>query len=139
MGNWKTVNIRGKIDASDVENIVAVLNEESCWKTPAACLSIGESMCGLNCWIESDGAINASGNLSERDFTNDDIDEALQYLATLFPSLDITLHAGGDFESLECTATFHVNQGVVCRCSPEVKMIEKARYCPYWERRSTNE
>lgn len=122
MGNWRTVNITGRMDPDEAKNLIAELSGESN-RTPAKCLSMGHSLCGLNQWVTDDGFIDAIGNLAEHDFDNDDIEKALAYLADKYHSLQLTLHSGSDWEKLECTATFHVTNGKVERCEPEVKTI----------------
>ena len=132
MGNWRTVNITGHIDIKDVNEARDLLTmaskydpwmyddgecEEMC---SLYCMAFGEGICGLHDWISPNGEINAIGNLHERDFDNDDIEKALTVLARKFPSLELTLHSGDDWESLHCTATFHVKDGICKRCNPEV-------------------
>lgn len=131
MGNWRTVNIEGTVSKEEARGMIEFLRDDddkdwgSPWETSAAPFVMNRSMCGLNQWVKEDGTINAIGNLSERDFDNDDIEYALQYLASMFPSLSITLHSGSDYESLQCSATFHVHEGKVERCEPEVDVIKE--------------
>lgn len=80
-------------------------------------------MCGLNNWIKDDGIIDVSANLYYRDIDNDNIESALKVLAYKFPNLELILHSGADFEELDCTATFHIKNGIVTRCVPEIKKI----------------
>ena len=125
MGNWRTVDMVGHIDQSDVENIRSYLRNDD---NEAWCFSMGAiSLCGLNQWVNDDGSINVSANLYERDFDNEDIKCALEVLASLFPSLSLTLHSGSDYESTVCSATFHVQNGVVTMHPPEVENIRKCR------------
>lgn len=122
MGNWRTVDMRGRIAPEDVADIRRFLsNDRDCGD--AWCFTISLSLCGLNDWINDDGSIDTSGNLYERDFDNDDIEKALRVLAERYPSLELTLHSGSDWEELECSATFHVKDGVVRRCAPEVEKV----------------
>lgn len=125
MGNWRTVDMVGHIDKSDVEDIRSYLFNDS---NEAWCFTIGEpSLCGLNQWINDDGTIDISANLYERDIDNDDIKHALEVLAGLYPSLSLTLHSGSDYESTICSATFHVHNGTVTMCPPEVEQIRECR------------
>lgn len=132
MGNWRTVNISGHIGADEIDAARELLtraanydpwmyddgeNEELC---SLYCLAFGKGLCGLHDWIRPSGNINAIGNLYERDFDNDDIEKALSVLARKFPTLVLTLHSGDDWESLRCTATFHVKDGACRRCPPEI-------------------
>lgn len=132
MGNWRTVDIRGKIDENDVRSIRSYLRADSC-NYDVYCFSISKSLCGLNCWIHDDGSINVSANLSERDFDNTDIEIALRILAERYPSLELTLHSGSDYESPLCSATFHVKNGTVQRCDPEVTEIRPCRCLSLYE------
>ena len=126
MGNWRTVNITGSMDPREAKDMIDFLtygDNWSKWDTDAAPLLINESLCGLNQWVSDNGTIDAIGNLAERDFDNGDIEKALIYLAQKYPSMKLTLHSGSNWEELQCTATFHVEGGVVRRCEPEVEMI----------------
>lgn len=126
MGNWKTVDMTGKIAKSDVADIRDFLAPDSdCGD--AWCFTMGKSLCGLNCWVNDDGSIDISANMYERDIDNYDIEVALKVLAYRYPSLKLTLHSGSDYEGLYCTATFHVEDGMVIRCAPEVKTIRPCR------------
>lgn len=125
MGNWRTVNIHGKISKCEAKELIETLSEDKGWYTPASCFTMGRSICGLNQWVKNDGSINAVGNLAERDYTNDDIESGLRFLAEKFPSLTLTLHSGSDFESLDCSATFHVENGIVTRCAPEISVLRE--------------
>ena len=137
MGNWRTVNISGHIGADEIDAARELLtraanydswmyddgeNEEIC---SLFCLAFGEGLCGLRDWIRPNGTINAVGNLHERDFDNDDIEKALSILAKRFPTLELTLHSGDDWESLHCTATFHVKDGECKRCPPEIEELSE--------------
>lgn len=126
MGNWRTVDILGRMDPVEAADMVEYLtyeNDWSKWDSPAACLLMGKSICGLNQWVRNDGVIDVVGNLAERDFDNDDIEDALKYLANKYPSMELTLHSGSDWESLACSATFKVKNGTVTRCEPEIAEI----------------
>ena len=137
MGNWRTVNISGHIGTDEIDAARELLtrvadydswmyddgeNEELC---SLFCLAFGEGLCGLRDWIRPSGNINAVGNLYERDFDNDDIEKALSILAKRFPTLELTLHSGDDWESLHCTATFHVKDGECKRCPPEIEELSE--------------
>lgn len=127
MGNWRTVDMTGRINREDVEDICSFLSEETV-PDEALCLAISfPSMCGIDKWIEDTGDIDICGNLYERDFDNDDIEKALNILAERYKSLTLTLHSGSDWESRVCSATFHVKDGVVKKCYPEVKEIRRCR------------
>ena len=125
MGNWRTVNITGQMNSDEALAMIGELSSENAWDSPAACFKMSRSLAGLNQWVKEDGTINAIGNLAERDFDNDDIEQGLNYLAGLYPSLHLTLHSGSDWESLVCSATFHVKDGSVERSTPEVDTLQE--------------
>ena len=58
MGNWRTVNMTGRMDPDEAKDLIAELSDESNW-TPAECLSMSRSLCGLNQWVTDDGFIDA--------------------------------------------------------------------------------
>lgn len=136
MGNWRTVDIRGKIDIKDVDDIKNFLSEDYKGKDDnwEACpFFMGHSLCGLGEWVNPDGSIDISANLSERDFSIEDVETALECLARRYPSLDIVLHAGSDYESVVCEATFHVKDGVVTKHAPEVSEIRDCICRSIWD------
>lgn len=125
MGNWRTVNIKGKVNPDEARQMIKCLTDiKYGWENKLYCLAIHQSLCGLNQWVKTNGEIDAIGNLSKRDYDNDDIEIALKELAKRYPSLELTLHSGDDYEGLDCTATFHVSHGKVSRCEPEIEKIE---------------
>lgn len=136
MGNWRTVNITGHIGSEEINAARELLSrtahydpwirdDENEEMDALYCMAFGEGICGLHDWIRPDGKINAVGNLHERDFDNDDIEKALSILAKKFPTLSLTLHSGDDWESLHCTATFHVKDGECKRCPPEIEELNE--------------
>lgn len=132
MGNWRTVDMTGKIDKCDVDDIRSFLAPDNA-NEDVYCFSMSKSLCSLNCWINDDGSIDVSANLSERGFDNDDIEVALKVLAARYPNLELILHSGSDYEELACTATFHVKNGMVKRCAPEVEIIRPCRCLSLYE------
>jgi len=125
MGNWRTVDMKGRMNKAEACELCRELSGDIRWESPAACLSMGNSLCGLNKWVDEYGIIDAVGNLAERDYDNDDIEKALTYIAEKYQSLELVLHSGSDWESLACSATFRVNNGAVERGEPEVDMIRE--------------
>lgn len=128
MGNWRTVNITGKIDKAHagllrqyLVDAIKAPREDERWDIYPFVIS--EGSCGLWDWVQPNGKINAVGNLAERDFSNDDIEKALRIIANAFPTLTLTLHSGDDYESLNCTATFYVMSGECVRCKPQIKKL----------------
>lgn len=128
MGNWRTVNISGHIstdEASDIRRLLKGMEFDDEAQAPYSldAFRMTESVCGIGEWVSPLGEIQVCGNLSERDYDNDDIEEALKFLAAKYKSLSLTLHSGSNYEGLTCSATFHVENGEVRRCAPEVKEI----------------
>lgn len=128
MGNWRTVEINGRIDKANAASLRQYLvdarlarSDDEKWDVFPLC--VGEGFAGLWDWVQPNGKIKAIGNLAERDFDNDDIEKALITIAKRFPTLVLTLHSGDDYESRKCTATFLVDNGKCVRCKPKKKKI----------------
>lgn len=130
MGNWRTVNMTGTMSAADAAKLRRLLDEGD-WRAPSAvpdnadCLSFSSThpgLCGLGDWPAE--AVNRSGNLAERDYTVMDVQIALESLVRVAPSLLLTVHCGGDYESDECVATIRVGEGLVRTGPPEVERID---------------
>lgn len=88
-------------------------------------MQFGNGLCGINQWVKSNGKINVVGNVFERDCELIDLEKEMNVLAKKYNSLDLVLHAGGSYESTECTASFVVKNGIVNRCKPMVKEIDE--------------
>ena len=132
MGNWRTVNIIGSVNTNEAKEMRKILSEDIFgddfdWSRPdpVSCVRFVKSLAGLNEWVKESGDINAIGNLSERDYDNDDIYNALVFLAENFPSLKLTLHSGSDWEDLTCSATFEVKDGVVTKLPPKIERLQE--------------
>ena len=117
MGNWRTVHIDGTIDHEQVDAA-----RKACLHTYHA-LSYGEqpSLCGLHEWPSA--RINAVGNCAERDFSVEDVAEALRIVQQAAPSLRVKVHCGGDYEDKTCVATINVTDTGVSVDPPEVSEI----------------
>lgn len=124
MGDWRTVNIVGRMDAEEAKRMIAELQSNDIWETPAWGFRMHYSLCGLNQWVEPDGTINGTGNLAERDCEIDDVQAGLEYLATWYPSINLVLHAGGNYEDEACVATFIVQDGIVRKEKPQVMFVK---------------
>lgn len=120
MGNWTTVNMVGKCAPEDVKNIKGFINYDDDWEK-FNCLSNTGGLCGLNDW--ADEKISVIGNLAEQDYSTDDIKEALDEIVKLAPSLELKVHVGGDYESLDCIATVEAKEGVVEVKGPEIEKL----------------
>lgn len=126
MGNWRTVHIDGTIDHEQVDAArKACLHnwESDADDQPYHALSYGEqpSLCGLHEWPSA--RINAVGNCAERDFSVEDVAEALRIVQQAAPSLRVKVHCGGDYEDKTCVATINVTETGVSVDPPEVSEI----------------
>ena len=123
MGDWRTVNISGLMNADEAKEMIKELRSDDIWETPAWGFAINFSLCGLNQWVKENGDIMGVGNLAERDCKIEDIEMGLEYLASKYPSIELTLHAGGNYESKDCVATFTVCDGIVKQKEPQIACI----------------
>jgi hypothetical protein len=130
MGNWRTVEIKGEVknkaEVSEIRNYLTY--DRNTYESAASndgiyCLQFGESLCGINKWIDQSGIIDASGNVWERDCEIEDLKNELETLASKFLSLELTLNAGDDYESENCVASFIVKDGKVEQVDPLVKEL----------------
>ena len=129
MGNWRTVNITGTMTAEHAAHLRDLLDYGSysdnerwrrVWDAPYACLSFSSdhpSLCGIGDWPAE--KISRCGNLAERDYTVQDVAEALEALVCEAPSMMLKVHCGGDWESSECVDTITVGEGLVAVGPPE--------------------
>lgn len=130
MGNWRTVNVTGTMTGGDAALLRHQLGysfkdgpDDPAWKRfgPLSFSRDQPSICGLNKWPAP--KVARAGNLAERDFSVDDVAECLRDLVNAAPSMMLTVHCGGDWESLDCTATIRVGEGLVVVGKPEVKHL----------------
>ena len=132
MGNWRTVNITGTMSAADAAKLRELLDWGD-YMSPSAggfsppgvdCLSFSThtpGLCGLGAWPAE--TVNRCGNLHERDYTVEDVYKALEVLVAVAPSMLLTVHCGGEYESDECVATILVGEGLVFTREPAVATI----------------
>lgn len=131
MGNWRTVNIVGKIGKKECKEAINFLTVDFNYNSKASdeldifYLQFSESLCGLGNWVKNDGTINAVGNLWERGCSIDALEDELIKLSNKFKTLEIKLHAGDDWEDLKCVATFNVKDGVVIKLPPEIDRLKE--------------
>lgn len=121
MGNWRTVNLRGTMAAGDVEKANEFLDPGEDYRN-WTCLSFTTGLAGLGRWPAE--VINANGNLSERDYSPEDVAETLRELVRVAPSLDLKVHCGGDYEATDYIATVTVAAGIVTLGEPEVSKVK---------------
>jgi len=124
MGDWMTVTIEGHIDPADVPAAQQFIETGDDWDR-FHCLSyFGPSLAGLGRWIpDGGGDIRVVGNLSERNYGDEDVAETLTALVAVAPSLTLKVHCGGPYEDKTCTATVTAHCGVVELGPPEVESV----------------
>lgn len=115
MGDWRTVNIVGSIGPAEVEPLRAHLAQHFGPLSPTGHLF------GLGDWPAAE--IDAAGNLAERDYSPHDVYDALWPLRIIAPSMRLTVHVGGDWESTECVATITMDGDGVFDGPPEVATV----------------
>lgn len=129
MGNWRTVNITGAIAEAEIP----ALRERLGYSHRRGFLSEQQfgplsfnidkpSLCGINDWVRPQ--VSAVGNLAERDYTPEDVRDELQELLAIAPSMMLTVHCGGDYESEECVATIRTGEGLAVLLPPEVEKVQ---------------
>ena len=131
MGNWMTVNMSGTMTEQDAAALREYLGYSFQVRGDPAMGRFGPlsfnreqpSICGLNDWPAPEVA--RAGNLAERGFDVADVAEELRTLVTVAGSMMLTVHCGGDNESLDCVATIRVSEGLVSAGKPEVERLEE--------------
>jgi hypothetical protein len=121
MGNWRTVNIVGTIAPPDLAVARAFVNTGEDNDRFHPLCNYGFSICGLGDWVREE--VLACGNLSERDYSVEDVVATLREMAATVPSLRLKVHCGGEHESTDCIATITVAEGVVTVGPPEVERL----------------
>lgn len=127
MGDWMTVMIEGTCDEAEVGPLTEWLEappydepmsaDPERWKRLGP-LTISEGLAGIGSWPAR--VMMRIGNCYERDYTPEDVAEQLRGCLEVAPSLDVKVHCGGPYESLEVRAS------VLCR-GGEVGVGEPAR------------
>ena len=118
MGNWTTVHISGTCDKKDIPALKKEVNVGDDWKKFHCLCFTRVSICGLGNWVDEN--ISALGNLAERDYGVNDVAEQLKKLVRVAPSLNLKIHVGGDYESLDCVATVNCIGGKITVDKPEI-------------------
>ena len=122
MGNWRSVDMMGACDASEVEALREAIRMRDDFKN-FHCLTDTGGIFSLGDWPAE--KIDRVGNLAERDYSVESIAKTLRNLVMVAPSLRLTVHCGGDNETEVCEATILVEGGEVNVVSPEVLAIRK--------------
>lgn len=131
MGNWRTVNVTGTMSAQHAAALLGLLDKGPDYDNDgipegAECLAFSRArpgLCGLGDWPAEH--MNRTGNLSERDYTVEDVATALRVLVHYAPSMLLKVHCGGEYESLECVATVSVGEGLVATGKPEIENLDE--------------
>lgn len=124
MGNWRTVKINGSCSAQDVPALrKAIIYDyrDPDDKIEFHCLMHTGGLAGLPMWAGE--AINAVGNLAERDYTPDSVREALEKLSKVAPSLAVKVHCGDDWEENNVIATVTLVDGKAIVGDPEIELL----------------
>lgn len=100
MGNWRRVQIVGTCDSTEVAALHKATTFDRNKLDSFHCLLGGVGLAGLPNWAAKD--IDAVGNLAERGYSFEDVRDTLQDLAKVAPSLNVTVHCGGDYEDDTC-------------------------------------
>jgi hypothetical protein len=127
MGNWRTVNITGTIAADEVGPLRERLSYS--YDRPDGFDNFGSlsfnrerpSLCGIGDWPAT--SVSAIGNLAERGYSPEDVRAELERLLEIAPSMMLTVHCGGDYETDECVATIRTGEGLAVLLPPEVEKI----------------
>jgi len=136
MGNWRTVNVIGTMTAADAAKLREELDYgdyhdddaeryHRVWGSPFAPLgfsSMRPGLAGLGEWPAE--RVARCGNLAERDYSVEDVAEALRALVRFAPSMLLKVHCGGEHESDECVATISVGEGLVVVGKPERATVD---------------
>lgn len=133
MGNWRTVEMKGKVSPEQAEEMIEFLKQDSDnmdWdaeeNNPIEYLRMHRSLAGINYWVNEDGTIDRNGNLASKSPSDEDVLRELTFLAEKYDTLEMKLHLGGDYEDETCVATFTVKDGKVEKGSPEIETVSGA-------------
>lgn len=118
MGNWRTVNLHGTLDPTEVGAVRAHLTDHSDY---FGALSITQSLAGLGDWPAPQ--IDVAGNLAERNYSVRDVADALRQIVALAPSARLRVHCGDDWESLIPIATITAADGQVSIGPPAIPAL----------------
>lgn len=120
MGDWMRVSLRGTIAPEDIPAAVAFLTPNDDYSNWGP-LTYTPGLCSLGQWVTPE--ICMDGNLSERNYSVDEVAVAFRGLVAAAPSLTLKVHCGGPYESEECVATLTVADGEVSVGGPEVGTV----------------
>lgn len=117
MGDWRTVFMVGRCAPEHVAALREAITPGEDYRN-FHCLVNSGGLCGIWDWAAE--SILAVGNLAERNYTVENVAARLALLLKVAPSLELKVHCGGDYESVECIATITVSEGKVTIAEPEI-------------------
>lgn len=129
MGDWRRAKIIGTCGAEDVHaarqhvEINMRVGNAVDWDRFGALSSVG-GLAGLPVWPAE--VIDAMGNLAERGYDEESVQEYLEELALIAPSLRCCVHLGKAYESSECEATIELGANGVAILPPQVEQVAEA-------------
>lgn len=130
MGNWRTIEIKGDVSIEEAQKMRKYLKvDKSTYESLASqddifYLQFSDGLCGLGEWISNDGSIESVGNVYERNCEVEDLLSEATTLAHNFPTLNILINIGDDYESLNCVGSIIVKNGSSILIDPIVKDLE---------------
>lgn len=134
MGNWRTVNVTGTMSAEDAQALREYLGYPGYWHSdrydhpawkhfgPLSFCRDQPSLAGIGDWPAPE--VNRAGNLAERGYSVEDVAETLRDLLGIAGTMLLTVHCGGDYETLDCVATIRVGEGIAAVGKPEVERLQ---------------
>lgn len=128
MGNWRRVHITGTCDENEVEALRrAVVCDRQTFDaldgTRFHCLMHTGGIAGLPSWPAK--TVCATGNMAERGYDEESVQETLELLAKVAPSLKCKVHLAGDHETDACVATVTLEGGLVIVDKPEMSELPR--------------
>lgn len=132
MGNWRTVAIRGHMDADEAQRLREDLAFDYAGQDTripiAECLawaggSSPQPLMGIGVWVMLDGCLRGNGNLFERDYTVEDVRNGLANIVARYPSFTAVVHCGGENEDPTCVASLIAVDGKVWASEPLVDTV----------------
>lgn len=122
MGNWRTVTIIGSCPTNEVDALRSSVDPHRGGEYQNFdCLSTGLGLRGLGNWPAE--KIDASGNLAERDYTVENIQNSLERIHKEAPGVRLKIHCGGDYEDPIVVATVTLDNEGVTVGKPEITYI----------------
>ena len=118
----KIVDVKGHVGLAESYYMSLMLNNKFSTPSedPTFCLHFGSTEGSLGRWVNEVGIINSSGTIYEDKFGNDDIEAALVYLSSEFPTRELTLYSEEEFNCGD-VVMFSVKNGTCSRKEVELE------------------